>query len=85
VPSITPDVAAQLKVEMQSNWLYLEIIALIPEYHQAKVKSDIGHQYALTRKTEGFDLGQCHVGHKVRCLVTLPPELPRVLRVEFDL
>jgi hypothetical protein len=81
--ALTPEVVDQLKIEARSRWLYLEIIAIIPEYHQVKVKCDIGHQYSLTRKTEGFYLSRCTVGNKVRCLVTSPPDLPRVLRVEF--
>ena len=66
------------------QWVYLEIIAIIPEYDQVKVRSDGGNIYALTEHAEGFDIKRCREGARVRCLVTTRPDLPRVLRVEFN-
>ena len=53
------------------------VFALIPEYHQVIVQDDEGHQYALTRKTQGVDLAALQVGQRVVCTVTR--KLPRVL------
>ena len=68
----------------EPQWVYLEIIAMIPEFHQVKVRSGTGNIYALTRHTDGYDITRCREGELVRCLVTTRPDLPRVLRVEFD-
>ena len=53
------------------------VVALIPEYHQVKVRDVDGHLYALTRKTQGVDLASLHEGQRVVCTVTR--KLPRVL------
>ncbi len=53
------------------------VVALIPEYHQVKVRDGDGHLYALTRKTQGVDLASLHEGQRVVCTVTR--RLPRVL------
>lgn len=53
------------------------VVALIPEYHQVKVRDGDGHLYALTRKTQGVDLAALHEGQQVVCTVTR--KLPRVL------
>jgi hypothetical protein len=53
------------------------VVALIPEYHQVKVRDRDGHVYALTRKTAGVRLGDLHEGQQVLCTVTR--RLPRVL------
>jgi len=53
------------------------VVALIPEYHQVKVRDDDGHLYAITRKTQGVDLAALHEGQRVVCTVTR--KLPRVL------
>ena len=53
------------------------VVALIPEYHQVKVRDGDGHLYALTRKTQGVDLAALHEGQRVVCTVTR--KLPRVL------
>lgn len=53
------------------------VVALIPEYHQVKVRDDDGRLYALTRKTQGVDLASLHEGQRVVCTVTR--KLPRVL------
>lgn len=53
------------------------VIALVPEYHQVKVRDAGGHIYALTRKTDGIDLGSLHEGQRIVCTVTR--KLPRVL------
>jgi hypothetical protein len=53
------------------------VVALIPEYHQVKVRDGDGHLYALTRKTQGVALAALHEGQRVVCTVTR--RLPRVL------
>ena len=53
------------------------VVALVPEYHQVKVRDGDGHLYALTRKTQGADLAALHEGQRVVCTVTR--KLPRVL------
>ena len=53
------------------------VVALIPEYHQVKVRDGDGHLYALTRKTQGVDLASLHEGQRVVSMVTR--KLPRVL------
>ena len=53
------------------------VVALVPEYHQVKVRDGEGHVYALTRKTEGVDLAALHEGQRIVCTVTR--KLPRVL------
>ena len=53
------------------------VVALIPQYHQVKVRDGDGHLYALTRKTQGVDLAALHEGQRVVCTVTR--KLPRVL------
>lgn len=45
------------------------VVALIPEYHQVKVRDGDGHLYALTRKTQGVDLAALHEGQRVVCTV----------------
>lgn len=57
--------------------LEVTVVALIPEFHQAKVRDDDGHLYALTHKTKGVDLAALQVGQRVVCTVTR--KLPRVL------
>ena len=53
------------------------VVAVIPEYHQVKVRDGEGHVYALTRKTAGIELASLHEGQRVVCTVTR--HLPRVL------
>ena len=53
------------------------VVALIPEYHQVKVRDGDGHLYALTRRTQGIDLAALQEGQRVVCTVT--SKLPRVL------
>lgn len=69
---------------MPPVWVNLEIFALIPEFHQVIARSESGNQYALTEHAEGYDIKRCREGAQVRCLVTTRPDLPRVLRVEFN-
>ena len=40
------------------------VVALIPEYHQVKVRDGDGHLYALTRKTQGVDLVKLSVSNR---------------------
>jgi hypothetical protein len=53
------------------------VVALIPEYHQVRIRDDEGHLYALTRATRGVDLADLREGQRVVCTVTR--KLPRVL------
>jgi hypothetical protein len=53
------------------------VVALIPEYHQVKVRDADGHLYALTRGTPGVDLPALRVGQRINCVVTR--SLARVL------
>ena len=53
------------------------VLALLPEYHQVKVRDGDGHLYALTRKTQGVNLAALHEGQRVVCKVTR--KLARVL------
>jgi hypothetical protein len=54
------------------------VFALVPEYHQVKVRDPEGRVYALTPKTEGVRLADLREGQRVVCTVTR--RLPRVLR-----
>ena len=54
------------------------VFAVVPEYHQVKVRDPDGHVYSLTRKTEGIQLSDLHEGQRIVCTVTR--RLPRVLR-----
>ena len=56
------------------------VFALIPEYHQVKVRDGEGHVYALTRKTAGVELTTLQEGQRLVCRVTR--EFPRVLTAE---
>lgn len=49
------------------------VVALIPEYHQVKVRDGDGHLHALTRKTLGVDLAALREGQRVVCMVTGAP------------
>ena len=53
------------------------VVAVVPEYHQAKVRDTEGHLYAITRKTQGIDPTSLREGQRVVCTVT--QEVPRVL------
>ena len=53
------------------------VYALIPEYHQVRVRDSEGRSYALTRKTRGVDLSSLREGQRVVCTVTV--HLPRVV------
>ena len=53
------------------------VVALIPEYHQVKVRDTEGHIYALTRRTAGIHLSDLHEGQRLLCTITR--RLPRVL------
>lgn len=56
------------------------VFAVVPEFHQVKIRDGEGHVYAITRKTSGIDLLTLREGQVVRCKVTL--KLPRVLSAE---
>jgi hypothetical protein len=53
------------------------VIALIPQFHQVKVRDSEGRVYALTRKTQGVDLSNLREGQRLTCTVTR--RLARVL------
>jgi hypothetical protein len=55
------------------------VIALIPEYHQAKIRADDGQTYAINERTPGISFSSLRKGQHLRCVVTL--KLPRVLTV----
>ena len=57
------------------------VVAVIPDYHQAKVKDSDGHLYAITEHTAGLSAKSLREGQKVRCTVTL--RFPRVLSAEL--
>ena len=56
------------------------VVAVLPEYRQAKVRSDDGHLYAIDGSTQGVRLEVLREGQWLRCLVTV--HLPRVLRAQ---
>lgn len=56
------------------------VVALVPEYHQAQIRSKDGYLYAITESTPGIRLTALREGQKVRCTVTT--RLHRVLRAE---
>lgn len=68
---------ARAKEPVETRRVETVVVALIPEYHQVKVRDGDGHLYALTRKTQGVDLGALCEGQRVVCTVTR--KLPRVL------
>jgi len=57
------------------------VFALIPEYHQVKVRALDGRQYAITRHTAGVNLDQLREGQRLLCNVT--KNLPRVLSAQI--
>lgn len=56
------------------------VVALMQEFHQARVEDSSGRQYAITRKTVGLDLGALQEGQPLRCVVSLG--LSRVIAAE---
>ena len=56
------------------------VVAVIPEFHQAKIRDGEGRLYAITSMTSGVDLLSLREGQIVRCTVTI--KLPRVLNAE---
>jgi hypothetical protein len=62
----------------QTREIEAVVFALVPEYHQVKVRDPEGRVYALTAKTEGVRLADLREGQRVVCTVTR--RLPRVLR-----
>lgn len=47
----------------------VEVIALIPEFGQVKIKDDFGRMYSITRKTENVDLTSLYVGQQLQVLI----------------
>jgi hypothetical protein len=56
------------------------VFALIPEYHQVKVRARDGHVYSLTERTRGVRLDALREGQRLACKVTR--RLPRVVSAE---
>jgi hypothetical protein len=54
------------------------VIALVPEFHLAKIRTQDGHLYSLGEHTPGIVLSQVSEGQRYRCEVT--KRLPRVLQ-----
>jgi len=57
------------------------VVAVIPDYHQAKVKDSDGHLYAITEHTAGLRPQTLREGQRVRCIVTL--RFARVVSAEL--
>lgn len=55
----------------------LTVIALVPEYRLAITRDACGHQYSVTRRTQGINLDQLNEGTRLQCVVT--NRLPRIL------
>ncbi len=73
--SIPPSNPSDVSRDLES--VEAVVVALIPEFHQVKVRGFDGRLYTLTRATKGIELDKLHEGDKVRCTVTV--KLPRVL------
>jgi hypothetical protein len=58
-----------------------EVVAVLPEFNQAELRSADGFRYALTEQTPGIRLSNVREGQHFRCVVTL--RYPRVLRAEL--
>lgn len=79
MPTLNPDPErAGSCDDGQTQRIETVVVALIPEYHQVKVRDAEGHLYALTNKTLGVDLAALHEGQRIDCMVTRTR--PRVLR-----
>jgi hypothetical protein len=53
------------------------VVALIPQYRQAKIRAQDGFLYSITERTLGVRLAALREGQRVRATVTIA--LPRVL------
>ncbi len=62
----------------ESRTVETVVVALVPEFRQVRVRDALGHEYALSRRTEGVDLATLQEGQKITCTVTTT--LPRVLK-----
>lgn len=63
-------------IEEPCHEVDVTIIAVIPEFGQAKAKDKNGNMYAITAKTNGVRFDRLQEGWALRCTVD---ELPRVL------
>ncbi len=70
-------VYAQSNREAETRRVETVVVALIPAYHQVKVRDADGHLYVLTNRTQGIDLAALREGQRVNCEVT--SKLQRVL------
>lgn len=57
--------------------LVAKVVAVLPEFHQARLRDDSGFEYSITDMTAGVSPGDLHEGQVLRCVVTV--ELPRVI------
>lgn len=62
----------------ESRTVETVVVALVPEFRQVRVRDALGHEYALSRRTEGVDLATLQEGQKITCTDTTT--LPRVLK-----
>lgn len=65
----------------QTRQVLVTINAVIPEFSQARARDAAGHEYAITRKTEGVELESLREGQSLICTVTI--KWPRVLRARL--
>lgn len=61
--------------------LDVTVVALLPEFRQAKAQSAEGYLVAITDATKGVHLATLREGQRLRCTVTR--RLPRVVRAEL--
>lgn len=57
------------------------VVAVLPEFHQAKLRDSGGYQYSITDMTAGVHVSDLQKGQHVRCIVTT--QLPRVIRASI--
>jgi hypothetical protein len=75
------DRKADTSQSVETHDVMTTVIALVPEFHQAKVRTADGHLYAITERTPGIRLQSLREGQHVRC--TVSRRLPRVLAAEL--
>lgn len=65
----------------ETREVLVKINAVIHEFHQARARDAAGHEYAITRRTEGVEIDSLSEGQSLVCKVTI--KLPRVLRAKL--
>lgn len=58
-----------------------KVLALVYDYHLAKIETADGNQYSITDHTEGVDWAELKEGQKVFCVID--SKLPRVLKARI--